>query len=213
MRGFAERRVRVADDGNGLCAVRASILDGGDGEGSASAGGDAYDGVFFCWLLPRDFFAAQLARVFIGLHGGRQRFGSASDDELDRTGVDIEGGRTFDGVESRNASAGAGAYVNEATALRERGCDQVDRLRDLRERALHGGRDLGIFTVDDARDFECGFAIEIGRGGVCFLGYEAAEFRGRCFADRRFADRRLADQRFAIQARALQAIFPKQPVV
>ena len=52
---------------------------------------------------------------------------------------------------------------------------QVDRLRDLRERALDGARDLGVFGVDDAGDFERRLAVEIGGGGVRFLGAEAAK--------------------------------------
>ena len=90
--------------------------------------------------------------------------------------IDVKSGRTFDGIEGRDASTGAGAHVNEAPALRECCGDQIDRLRDLREPAFNGGRDLGIFTIDDASDFERGFAIEIGGGGVCFLGAEAAQF-------------------------------------
>jgi hypothetical protein len=52
----------------------------------------------------------------------------------------------------------------------------------LRQSALHRGSNLGIFTVDDAGDFERALAIEIGGGGVGFLGAQASEFRGRFFA-------------------------------
>ena len=31
--------------------------------------------------------------------------------------IDVKSGRTFDGVEGRDSSAGAGAYVNEAPAV------------------------------------------------------------------------------------------------
>ena len=68
---------------------------------------------------------------------------------------------------------------------------------DRVEGALHGGGDLGIFSVDNAGDFERGFAIEIDGGGVCFLGTEAAEFYGHS----------LAFQLFAFQAR-----FPKASI-
>jgi hypothetical protein len=55
-------------------------------------------------------------------------------------------------------------------------------LRDLPEGALHGGGNLGIFTVDNAGDFERGFAIETGGGAVRFLGTEVAEIGAACFA-------------------------------
>jgi hypothetical protein len=72
-------------------------------------------------------------------------------------------------------------------------------LRDLPESALHGGGNLGIFSIDDAGDFERRSAIKIDGGGVCFLGAEAAEFYGHSFAD----------QLFALQVFAFQACFPK----
>ena len=36
----------------------------------------------------------------------------------------------------------------------------------LRESALHGWCHLGVFAVDDASDFQRGFAVEVGRAGV-----------------------------------------------
>src|SRR6267378_4450854 len=98
---FAKRGLRVADDGNG--------------EGSASAGGDADDNIFSGWLLLRDFLAAQFAGVFVGFHGRAQRFWAAGDYELDHARIDIKGGRTFDGVEGGDAPAGASAHVDQAS--------------------------------------------------------------------------------------------------
>jgi hypothetical protein len=94
---------------------------------------------------------------------------------LDPARVEVKGGRAFGSVEGGDASAGAGAYVDEAPVLGERGGDPVDGLCDFRERASDGGGDLGVFSIDDSRDFQGGFAIEIGGGGVRFLGPEAAE--------------------------------------
>lgn len=93
-------------------------------------------------------------------------------------------------------------YVDEAPALEECRGDQIDRLRNWPESALYGGGDLGIFTVDDARDFDRRLAIEIGGGEVRFLGAEAAEFYARCFAIRGFA----------LQCFAFQACFPKASI-
>ena len=44
--GLAERGFRIADDRYGFCAVRAGVFEGGDGEGSASAGSDADHDIF-----------------------------------------------------------------------------------------------------------------------------------------------------------------------
>ncbi len=202
VRGLAKRGFRVADDGHSLGAVPARIFEGRDGEGSASAGGNAHHDIPFGGILPRDFFAAELAGVFIGFDGCRQRFWAAGDDELDRMRIDVKSGRTLDGVEVRDSSARAGAHVNEAPALGECGSNQVDRPRDLRERAFNGGRDLGILAIDDARNVERRLAIEIGRGGVCFLSGEPAEFGCRS----------VADPCFAFRSFEFHAIFPKASI-
>jgi hypothetical protein len=202
MRDFAERGFRVADDGNGFCAASARIPDGGDGERCASAGSDAYDDISLGWLLLRDGFAAQFAGVFIGFYGYTQRFWASRDDELDHARGDIESRRTLDGVKGGDASAGPGTYVDEAAALGERCEDQVDPLCDRPQSALHGGSDFGIFTVDDAGDFERGLAIEIGGGRVCFLGAEAAEFYPLYSAV----------QGFALRSVSFQSFFPKASI-
>src|ERR1019366_6178930 len=136
---------------------------------------------------PTSATMATCARVFVGFYGCAQRFWAAGDDELPDARADVKGGWAFDGVEGGNASAGAGADVDEAPALRERRGDQIDCLRDLPQSLLHGTSDLGIFAVDDAGDFKRRFTIQIGRGEVCFLGPEAAEFRGLCFARQRLS--------------------------
>ena len=93
-------------------------------------------------LLVGFFFAMALrpsvARVFVGFYGCAQRFWAAGDDELHHARADVKGGRAFDGVEGGDASAGAGADVDETPALGERRGDQIDRLRDLPECPLHG---------------------------------------------------------------------------
>ena len=96
---------------------------------------------------------------------------------MDHARIDIKSGRTLDGVECSDASAGAGADVDEASTLGERRGNQIDSLRDGSQSALHGGSDLGIFSVDDAGDFERGLAVEVGRRSVSFLRREAAEVR------------------------------------
>jgi hypothetical protein len=55
--------------------------------------------------------------------------------------------------------------------------------------ALYGDGDFGIFTVDDAGDFERRLPIEIGRGGVCFLGAEAAQLYASGSVLRSFANK------------------------
>jgi hypothetical protein len=79
--------------------------------------------------------------------------------------------------------------------MRERRGDQIDRLRDLRQSALHGGRNLGVFTIDDAGNFERGLAIEIGGRGVGFSVPRRAGPAG-CFCVLRLCASRLLPQGF-----------------
>jgi len=45
--------------------------------------------------------------------------------------------------------------------MRERRGDPIDCLSDLRQSALHRGRNLGVFMVDDAGNFERGLEVQI----------------------------------------------------
>ena len=76
----------VADDGDGFRAVRARIFDRRDGEGSASAGGDADDDIFFAGLLLGDCFAASSRESSSASTAAPSAFGAARDDELDHRG-------------------------------------------------------------------------------------------------------------------------------
>ena len=121
-------------------------------------------------FLPGFFFAMALRPSIressSASRGAAQRLRAASDYKLDHAGINVKRWRTFDGIERSNASAGAGADIDEPAASRQCVSDEFDRLRNLREGSLYGRCDLGIFGVNDASDFECGFAIKIARGGV-----------------------------------------------
>ena len=62
--------LRIAGERDGLGAAPAGFVDGGDGEGSASAGCDAQDYVFFGGLAAGHFFAAGCGVVFAGFGFG-----------------------------------------------------------------------------------------------------------------------------------------------
>jgi hypothetical protein len=151
--GLFQLRVPIAGDCHSFRSPRAGVLKGGDCEGSTSAGGDADDNVVLARLSFRDFVSSQFAGVFVGFDGGAQRFRSAGDDELDQLRIGVKGGRAFGGVERGDASAGAGADIDEASAIGERGGDEIDGSGDLRQSALYGRGDLGVFGVDEAGDF------------------------------------------------------------
>ncbi len=64
---FGELRTSIAGDGDGFGSASPGVLDGGNGERSASAGGDADDYVVLAGLLLGDFAFAQLAGIFVAL--------------------------------------------------------------------------------------------------------------------------------------------------
>ncbi len=113
--------------------------------------------------------------VFADFGGGGEGFGASGDDEV-RSRIGVEGGRALDGVEGGDAAAGSGADVDEASAAAESGGDLIDGAGDLGQGAGYGGGDGGVFGVDQVRDFEGGFAVEIVGGLVGLFGAEAAEF-------------------------------------
>ncbi len=75
---------------------------------------------------------AEFAGVFAGFGCAVQRFDAASDYELHRPRIGVEGGRTLGGVERGDAAAGSGADVDQAASLLNGGCDQIDCAGDLR---------------------------------------------------------------------------------
>ena len=114
---------------------------------------------------------------------------ASGNNELDRPWIGIKGGAAFRGVEGSDASAGAGADVDEASTFAQRGGDLVDSASDLRQGTLHGSGDGGVFLVDEAGDFERGFAVEVGGGGIGLLGAEAVHIGGFARALQRSAFR------------------------
>src|SRR6202030_1374956 len=96
-------------------------------------------------------------------------------DELNGAWVGVEGGGTLDGVEGGDASAGSGSDVDEAPTAAEGGSDEIDGTRDLRQSAGHGEGDGDVFGVDEGRDLEGRFLVEVEGGVVGLLGAEAAE--------------------------------------
>src|SRR4029077_15890196 len=106
--------------------MASGIFDGGDGEGSASARGDSHDHIVFAGFSLRHFVAAVFAGVFAGFGGRRQGLNASGNNELDGPWIGIKGGAAFGGVEGGNASASAGAHVDEASTLVQRGGDLVD---------------------------------------------------------------------------------------
>ncbi len=72
---------------------------------------------------------------------------ASGDDELNGAWVGIECGRALDGVEGGDATAGAGADVDEASATAKGGGDEIDGARDLGQDAGYGESDGGVFGV------------------------------------------------------------------
>src|SRR5580700_8321159 len=151
--GSGERGARIAGDAGRFCAEGARVRDSGDDVGGASAGGEADDDVFAAGTAAGDIALAQLFRIFVDFDGRCEGFGSTSHDVLHGLGAGGEVGGNFAGVESGEASAGAGADVDEAAAFAESMRHAVDDLGDLRDGFLHRGCDFLIFLINDAGDF------------------------------------------------------------
>ena len=144
--GALERGVAVAGEGDGVCAAAAGVFDGGDGEGSASAGGDAEHDVVLAGLAFLDFGDGERSVVFAGFGGGGKSFGASGHDVLHGARIGVEGGRDLGGVESAEAAAGSRADVDQASAVAKSGDDDVDGAGDLRQSAPHGGGDGRVFV-------------------------------------------------------------------
>ena len=166
MCGAFEWGVAVAGEGDGSGAVMAGIGDGGKSERRASAGGDTDDNVVLARPAFGHFGAGRCGVVFTGFVGNGKSFWTSSDEELHGAASDVESGRALGGIEGGDASAGAGADVNQASTLAESGGNEVDGAGNLRQGAADGESDGGVFSVDEVGDLEGGFLIEIGGGWV-----------------------------------------------
>src|SRR5260370_40682486 len=91
-----ERRVGIAGQGDGACAAASGFNEGGDGEGGASAGGDAEDYVFFVGLAAGPFLTGGLRVRFAGFRGGGGTVCGAREVGVGAGGC--EGGGGLDGV-------------------------------------------------------------------------------------------------------------------
>ncbi len=171
-----ERGIVVAGNGGGLGSAGAGVLDGSDDVGSATAGGDADDDIFAGGAAAGDVALADLGRVLIDIGGRCQRFRTAGHNVLDLCGQGGVGWGALGRVERGDAAAGAGADIDQPASVAQGAGDGVDDDGDLGERLLDGGSDLGVFVVDDARDFEGGLGVESLGCGVCGLRREIVEF-------------------------------------
>ncbi len=156
----------VAGDGGGVGSASAGVGHCGDDVGRAAGCGDADDDVLARGTAAGDVALAELFGVLVDLDGGGQGLGSAGHDVLHLTGGRGVGGWTLGGVERGNAAAGTSADIDQTAAVAQAARDCVDDIGDFRDGFLDRCCDLGIFVVDDAGNFECGFRVEALRGLV-----------------------------------------------
>ena len=157
---------------------RAQSPGGGDGAEhvrSPSTGGDADQ-----YILGGEATGGQVARAHFGVvfrsfgGAGERRFASSHDADHHVLGDAVSGG-AFGGVEHAEASAGAGADVEETAAILEGGDDGVHRAGDVRDFARHGLGDLAVFIVDDTKDILRGKRIDSRGSGVRLFGEQFIE--------------------------------------
>jgi hypothetical protein len=184
--------------------VRARVFDGGDGEGSLSAGGNAYDYIF---TARRFFVAIGCGRAHGNLRSAstaaRQRLGAARDDELNDAWIDVKRGRTFDRIEGGDPSAGAGADIDEATALASAGGDPGRPLAQSAQRALFtAAATLASSTLMMRAIWSADLLSRPAEADIRFLGAEALKFHSR-FAS--VFPSRLHPQQFLVSAFRIRA--------
>ena len=100
---------------------------------------------------------------------------ASGDESLDQIGRDVEGGRTFGGIEHAETAGGAGADVEETAATLETLDDGVDGAGDVGNLAGDGGGDLGVGGVDELQSIEGGELVDVRGGGMTGLGEQGGE--------------------------------------
>src|SRR5580658_3601394 len=143
MGGALEWRIAVAGEGDGAGSAVAAVLDGGDGERGASAGGDAENNVVLAGFPFFHFRDREFHIVFAGFGGSGERFGASRHDVLHGARIGIEGGLNFGSVESAETAAGSGAHVDEAHDFERGHAIHVSR----RWKDLFGGQpaEIGLY--------------------------------------------------------------------
>src|ERR1051326_8331543 len=117
MRRSFERRITVASEGDGVGTPAAGVFDGGDGEGSASASGDAQDDIVLAGFAFFHFGDSGSGVVFAGLGGISEGVRASGHDELDGARIGVEGWGNLTGVEGAKTAAGSSAYVDETATV------------------------------------------------------------------------------------------------
>ena len=95
----------------------------------------------------------------------RSGFRAARDHRLHHLRARAECRRAFGRIEHREAPAGARADVDESAAVRGFH-DRVDGARDLRQFSANRERHARIFAIQDAQNFERGFAVQASRAWI-----------------------------------------------
>ena len=175
MRSALQRGIPVTGESDGVGTAAAGVFDGGNGEGSASAGGDTEDDVVFAGFAFLHFRDGGSGVIFTSFGGFCQGLWTAGHHILHGAGTGVEGGGNLGGVEGAETAAGSGADVDETSTLAKAGGDHVDSAGNLRQGAANCDGGGGVLVVDEADDFERGHAVEVGGGGEDLFGGEDAE--------------------------------------
>ena len=132
-RRVEHRRVGVVGHAGGQGTEPACGLDGGDDVGRGAAGGHAHERVSRTHAGGLDVVARQLGVILGALDAARDRRLPAGHDGRDQLGWDAEGGHALDRVDEGQPPAGAGARVEQATAIAQTLGDGLDEGGDRRQ--------------------------------------------------------------------------------
>ena len=110
---------------------------------------------------------------FDGTEDGRS---AACDEALHQLRLGGVGGRALDSIEDTQPAGGAGAHVDEPSALLHMAGDDVHGPGDVLCLAADSVGHLVILLIDQPYHLQRGHAVDMGRSFVALLGRDSFEF-------------------------------------
>src|ERR1700733_5904016 len=150
------------------------MLHGCNGVRRTTAGGDANHNIFLAGFAAGDITPAHGARVFTIFGSMAQSFIAAGNYILNGLRVNVESWRALGGVQGGEPSAGACAYINQASAVADSFSNGINALGNLRQSPLYSRGNFAVFVVDDAGNLQGGQSIQIRRSAVLPFGFQLA---------------------------------------
>ena len=161
---------------DGHAAQGLGVLHSADDIGRAAAGGDAHQHILFGVVDLFQILAAQIGIILGPFDGTEDGRGAACDEALHQLRLSGVGGRALDSIEDTQPAGGAGAHVDEPSALLHMAGDDVHGPGDVLGLAADSVGHLVILLIDQPYHLQRGHAVDMGRSFVALLGRDSFEF-------------------------------------